>query len=204
MPQNALDKYPGWKPKYCKAHSPKKNASNSKENKTALRGTHGNTKERMYTLEEVLAQFSAGPQNGIFTDGSARPNPGPGGWGYVHVIDGKVFKQDYGHEAQTTNNRMELTALINAYRNLSSNDTVDLYSDSNLCVNTINIWAKSWEKRGWRRKDGEIANLDLVQEAFELARQRPKASLKWIEAHNGWLWNEYADSLSTAWMRETL
>ena len=157
-----------------------------------------------YTLAEVLARFSGGPQNGFFTDGSARPNPGPGGWGVVYVKEGKVVSQKHGHDPQTTNNRMELTALIEAFKLVPTDEEVELYSDSQLCVNTITQWAPAWAKKGWKRKTGPIANLELVQELYALAQSRPRAKLKWIEAHNGWLWNEYADSLSTAWTRKEL
>jgi ribonuclease HI len=158
----------------------------------------------MMTLEEVLQSYSAGPQNGVFTDGGAQPNPGPGGWGYVHVQDGHVISQKHGHSPETTNNRMELTALINAFSALDEDATVEIYSDSELCVKTVNEWAASWEKRGWKRSSGPIANLELVKELYSLSKSRPKVRLTWIKAHNGWLWNEYADSLSTAWTRSTL
>lgn len=156
------------------------------------------------TLQEVLNEYSGGPQTGVFTDGGCQPNPGPGGWGYVYVVDGEIIRHDHGHEPQTTNNRMELTALINAFSSLPEDAEIEIYSDSELCVKTINEWAKSWEKRGWRRSSGPIANLELVQELYSLAQARPNVKLKWIKAHNGWLWNEYADSLSTAWTRSTL
>lgn len=155
-------------------------------------------------LKEVLARYSAGPQTGIFADGSARPNPGPGGWGVVHVVHGVIKAQKYGHDKDTTNNRMELTALISAYGLLSPDDEIEIFTDSELCVNTINIWAKNWEKRGWKRKDGPIKNVELVKELYYLAQERPKATLRWIKAHDGSLWNEYADSLATAWLRSEL
>ena len=150
-------------------------------------------------LQEVLRKHKSGPQSGLFTDGGSIPNPGPGGWGMVHVEDGKVVKQEHGHESHTTNNRMELTALIVGYRYLSLDAEICVYSDSNLCVNTINEWAVAWERAGWRRKSGAIANLDLVRELYELQKARPKVKLCWIKAHNGWLWNEYADCLANAW-----
>lgn len=96
---------------------------------------------------------------------------------------------------------MELTALIEAYKALPLGAAIDVFTDSNLCVQTVNIWAKSWKAKGWRRKTGPIANLELVQELYALAEQRPLVKLQWIKAHNGWLWNEYADALSTAWTR---
>lgn len=156
------------------------------------------------TLEEVLSSYSEGPQTGVFTDGGCQPNPGPGGWGYVHVVEGQIIQQEHGHESDTTNNRMELTALIKAFSALSSNTPLTIHSDSQLCVRTINEWAPNWERKGWRRSTGPIANLDLVQELYALHKEKPNISLQWIKAHNGWLWNEYADALSTAWTRSIL
>ncbi|MDZ4784747.1 MAG: ribonuclease H [bacterium] len=156
------------------------------------------------TLAQVLKMFSAGPNTGTFTDGSCYGNPGPGGWGAVFVKDGKVVEQAHGHDKQTTNNRMELTALIAALKMVPANEEVIVYTDSNLCVQTINDWAPAWKARGWKRKTGPIANLELVQELFELSQSKPKAKLTWIKAHNHNLWNEYADSLANAWAREIL
>ncbi len=157
-----------------------------------------------FTLAEVLSRFKEGPQTGVFTDGSARPNPGPGGWGVVFVENGKVVAQDHGHEKDTTNNRMELTALIRGYEMLPADAQMEVFTDSELCVNTINKWASAWQKNGWKRKTGPIANLELVKQLYALHQAHPKVTLKWIKAHNGWLWNEYADSLSTAWSRQEL
>jgi ribonuclease HI len=157
-----------------------------------------------YTIAEVLSKFSAGPQTGIFTDGSARPNPGPGGWGVVWVQDGTIVKSAHGSAPDTTNNRMELTGLITALKMLPPGTALDVFTDSELCVNTINTWAHSWKKNGWKKKSGPIKNLELVQELYDLKQQHPAVTLKWIKAHNGWLWNEYADSLSTAWSRTTV
>jgi ribonuclease HI len=156
------------------------------------------------TLEEVLQAYSAGPQNGVFTDGGAQPNPGPGGWGFVYVKDGHIVSQKHGHSPDTTNNRMELTALIQAFSSLPEDAEVEIFSDSEICVKTVNEWAASWEKRGWKRSSGPIANLELVQQLYALSKTHPSVKLKWIKAHNGWLWNEYADSLSTAWTRASL
>jgi len=157
-----------------------------------------------FTIAEVLKRFQGGPDHGVFTDGSSRPNPGPGGWGAALVREGKLVKHEYGHEEDTTNNRMELTGLIAGFSMIEPTEAIEIYTDSELCVNTITKWAAAWEKNGWKRKSGPIANLDLVQKLYSLAKTRPLAKLKWIKAHNGWLWNEYADSLSTAWAREEL
>ena len=97
---------------------------------------------------------------------------------------------------------MELQALIEAYKLLRNDAKVSIYSDSQLCVRTINEWAATWEKRGWKRKTGPIKNLDLVQEVYALARAHPNVKLEWIRAHDGSKWNEYADALATTYLRE--
>ncbi len=155
----------------------------------------------MPTTSEVLKRYTGGPQTGIFTDGGASPNPGPGGWGLVHVVDGEILHEEKGHDEDTTNNRMELTALIHALKLLSPEEEITVYSDSDLCVKTINEWAAGWKARGWKRKAGPIKNLELVQELYALKQERPRATLQWIKAHDGSRWNEYADALATAWMR---
>jgi ribonuclease HI len=99
---------------------------------------------------------------------------------------------------------MELMALIEAYRFLPEDAELTIWSDSNLCVQTINQWAAGWQRRGWKRKTGPVLNLDLVQSAYQLSLAHPKVSLRWIKAHNGSRWNEYADSLATAFQREEL
>ncbi len=151
------------------------------------------------TLGNVLRRYTKGPDSGIFTDGSAQPNPGPGGWGVVYVNEGKVLSQLFGEEEYTTNNRMELTALVNAFKVAPGNEAITIFSDSELCVKTINEWAPKWEKNGWKKKTGPIKNLELVQELLNLRRSRPKAKLEWIKGHGGWRWNEYAHTLSIAW-----
>ncbi len=160
--------------------------------------------EEHRTIAEVLGRYRGGPDTGVFTDGGSSPNPGPGGWGFVHVEKGKILHQGHGHSPDTTNNRMELTAIINALRSLPTDTDTVIFSDSNICVQTVNQWAANWEKRGWKRSGGPIANLELVQEMYALAKAHPKVKLQWVKAHNGWLWNEYADALATAWARTEL
>ena len=155
----------------------------------------------LLSTEEVLARYTGGPKTGVFTDGSCEGNPGPGGWGFVWVEDDRVVAEDSGTDPDTTNNRMELTALIAAYRALPEDCSIAMYSDSQLCVKTVNEWAAGWEARGWRRKSGPIANLPLVQELYDLANRHPGVELTWIRAHDGSRWNEYADALANAHMR---
>jgi ribonuclease HI len=186
---SAIAKYSGWTPKYCREHSPSKKKSRAP------------SREENLTVAEVLKKYSGGPQTGVFTDGSSAPNPGPGGWGAVWVEDGEIVAQNHGRDPATTSNRMELTALIEAYRLLPEDAETTLLTDSRLCVNTINEWAPKWELKGWTKKGGPIKNLELVQELLALHRAHPKCSLEWIQSHSGHLWNEYADSLATAWQR---
>ncbi len=155
-------------------------------------------------LVEVLERYHEGPATGVFTDGSAQPNPGPGGWGAVYVVDGRIVEQAYGHEPHTTNNRMELTALIHGCDLVPPARPTTIYTDSRLAYDTITKWAEGWKRRGWKRRTGAISNLDLVKELYDRVSSRPELTLEWIPAHSGYRWNEYADSLSTAYLREQL
>ena len=120
------------------------------------------------------------------------------------VEEGRIEAEGHGAEDDTTNNRMELTALIEAYRMLPEDASVTVFSDSQLCVNTITKWAPGWEKKGWKRKGDPLKNLDLVKELLALYRAHPNCPLEWMRAHAGSRWNEYADSLATAWRRSEL
>jgi ribonuclease HI len=153
------------------------------------------------TPDEVLQRYHGGPKTGVFTDGSCEGNPGPGGWGFVWVEDDQIIHEDRGTDPATTNNRMELLALVNAYKKLPEDSQVTIFSDSQLCVKTINEWAAGWERRGWRRKSGPIANLELVKSLYALTGNHPDVKLQWIRAHDGSRWNEYADALASAYQR---
>lgn len=203
--QDVLDRYPGWVPKQCfdcrdaagKGNGPA--PSRSKPARPASR-----TKSRDLTTGEVLASFTEGPETGVFTDGAAEGNPGPGGWGAVHVVDGEIIEEAHGSDPYTTNNKMELTALIAGLRMLPTDSTVPIYTDSQLVVNIVNDWADGWKARGWVKKSaGPIANLELVKEAHALHLERPDVAIQWIKAHTGYRWNEYADALATSYRRGT-
>jgi ribonuclease HI len=185
VPERVRERYPGWEPKLCRTcHS---GAAPVEENRP---------------VAAVLAAHTEGPDTGVFTDGSATPNPGPGGWGAVYVIDGEVVAQAYGHEPQTTNNRMELTAVAAGYDLVPDGTPAVVYSDSRLVIDTVTKWAAGWERQGWRRKTGPVENLGLVKAAYEELTRRSELRLEWIPAHAGMGWNEYADALTTAWLRE--
>jgi ribonuclease HI len=153
----------------------------------------------LLTTEEVLAKYTDGPSSGAFTDGGAVGNPGPGGWGAVYVVDGIEVAEASGHDPDTTNNRMELMALIEAAKLIPEGTATTVYADSKYAVQTITEWAPGWERRGWKRKGGEVKNLDLVRPALYAFRNRPELKLEWIAAHQGYLWNEYADALANQW-----
>ncbi len=177
-----LDRYPGWSPKQClECRDSRKPAS----------------RRRSSSATPPLALD--GLDTGVFTDGGASPNPGPGGWGAVYVVGGEIVEERFGHDPDTTNNRMELTALIEGAGLVPEGTAVTVYSDSNLVVRTVNEWAEGWEKRGWRRKTGAVENLELVKEAYRIFRRRPELTLEWVKAHSGVAWNEYADELANRW-----
>jgi ribonuclease HI len=210
VPQSALDRYPGWVPKACRKckdgavgvgkGSPLPNARGASQ-PTIKKRRIGETREEGLTVAEVLAKYTEGPQTGVFTDGAAHPNPGAGGWGAVYVQEGALIREAFGQEPYTTNNRMELLALINGFDLVPPGVACPVWTDSQLCVKTINEWAASWKRNGWKRKTGEIKNLELIQELYAKHLARPELEIKWIAAHSGYRWNEYADSLSTVYRR---
>lgn len=203
LAESVLKKYPNWTPRQCMDCRPRGGGSAQATTRPAAPAKRGGSVTRTQDLStaEVLMRFTAGPETGIFTDGSSRPNPGPGGWGAVYARDGKLVEERYGHEEWTTNNRMELTAMIAGLEMAPVDMAITVYSDSQLVVNTLTKWAKGWEARGWKRKEGEISNLDLVQRAWAIVQQKPHVRIEWIRAHDGSRWNEYADALSTAHLR---
>ncbi len=193
LPEQVLARYPGWTPARCRAC--RDGGGGAGPGTRRRRGTQA-------TTDEVLASYTGGPDSGVFTDGSAVPNPGPGGWGAVYVVDGEIAAERHGHEGDTTNNRMELTALIEGAGLVPAGTAATVYSDSRLAVRTITEWAPGWERRGWKRKSGPVENLDLVKRAFTLYRRRPELRLEWIAAHAGHRWNEYADALAGRWRHD--
>lgn len=192
-----LAKFPNWTPKQCMEC--KGGASNS-GSRTAARGHSG--REENLTTAEVLEKYTSGPKDGVFTDGAAEPNPGPGGWGAVYVVGDKVIGEKRGYDPATTNNRMELSALRAALELVPVGTPAVIYSDSKLCVETMNTWAKGWEAKGWKKKGGPIMNLELIQEIYMKLQGRPELRLEWIAAHSGHRWNEYADALATEYRRD--
>ena len=204
LPEAVLDRYPGWTPQHCRSCRDGGGSGSKPATGKKTKRTRTATAAENLTVTEVLARYTDGPDTGVFTDGSSVPNPGPGGWGAVYTVDGEIVAQDYGHDPDTTNNRMELFALIKGVELVPPGTPATIYTDSNLAVQTINQWAKGWERNGWKRKTGPIKNLELVKELYGKVKARPELSLEWVQAHAGNRWNEYADALSTAWQREEL
>ena len=138
-----------------------------------------------------------------YTDGACSGNPGPGGWGAVLIArDGDAVVKERelkGGEAHTTNNRMELLAAINALETLSSASTLTVVTDSSYVKDGITKWIHGWKAKGWKKKGGEIKNIDLWQRLDE-ARLRHDVTWEWVKGHAGHPENERADELARAGM----
>lgn len=134
----------------------------------------------------------------IYTDGACSGNPGAGGWGAVIVYKG-IEKELSGGEAKTTNNRMELTAVIEALKALKEPCEVTLTSDSKYVVDGITKgWAKSWRTKGWRKGDGKPAlNPDLWGELLDLLEMH-SVEFVWVKGHAGHPYNERCDRLAVS------
>lgn len=131
----------------------------------------------------------------IFTDGACSGNPGPGGWGAI-LRYGKIEKELSGGTADTTNNRMELTAAIEALTALRERCRVDLYTDSSYVKDGIGGWIEGWKRNGWKTSAKKpVKNVDLWQ-ALEEARNRHDVTWHWIKGHAGHPENERADELA--------
>ncbi|HYZ20868.1 MAG TPA: ribonuclease HI [Rhodopila sp.] len=133
----------------------------------------------------------------IWTDGGSKPNPGPGGWAAIMKYRG-VIKELSGAEAQTTNNRMELTAVAHALETLKRPCHVVLHTDSQYVRNGITRWSHGWIRNGWRSSTGDpVANIDLWQRILA-AQQEHRIDWRWVRGHSGHDMNERADRLATA------
>ncbi len=131
----------------------------------------------------------------IWTDGACSGNPGPGGWGAI-LIYGDKRREINGGAPETTNNRMELTAAIEALNVLTRPASVDLFTDSEYVKNGITQWLKGWKARGWRTADKKpVKNLDLWQ-ALDAAVARHEIVWRWVKGHAGTELNERADELA--------
>ncbi|MBI5937249.1 MAG: ribonuclease HI [Betaproteobacteria bacterium] len=131
----------------------------------------------------------------LYTDGACKGNPGPGGWGAL-LRFGDREKELFGGEADTTNNRMELTAVIEGLRSLKRACKVRVHTDSQYVQKGISEWLANWRRRGWRTSEGKpVKNQDLWQALDELARGH-EVEWHWVKGHAGHIENERADVLA--------
>ena len=131
----------------------------------------------------------------IYTDGACKGNPGVGGWGAL-LRSGAREKEIFGGEAHTTNNRMELLAVIRALESLTRPTTVELFTDSQYVKNGIETWIHGWRRNGWKTADKKpVKNADLWRE-LETAAARHTVRWKWVRGHAADVDNERADALA--------
>ena len=131
----------------------------------------------------------------IYTDGACSGNPGPGGWGVLMRWNGHE-KELFGGEAETTNNRMEMMAVIKALEALKRRSKVELYTDSKYVMQGITEWLSGWKAKGWKTASKKpVKNVDLWQE-IDAAVQKHDVSFHWVKGHAGHPENERADELA--------
>jgi len=131
----------------------------------------------------------------IWTDGSCLGNPGPGGWAFI-VTDGKNIAERNGGEKNTTNNRMELSAVIAALNATKKHDSVEIHTDSQYVKNGMESWLKNWKAKNWRTADKKpVKNQDLWQKLDELA-SNINIHWVWVRGHDGEEFNERCDELA--------
>ncbi|TDT75520.1 ribonuclease HI [Litoreibacter halocynthiae] len=138
-----------------------------------------------------------------YTDGACSGNPGPGGWGAILIAregDTVVKERELkGGEANTTNNRMEMLAAINVLETLSRASKLTIVTDSSYVKDGITKWIHGWKAKGWKKKGGEIKNIDLWKRLDE-AQSRHDVTWEWVKGHAGHPENERADELARAGM----
>jgi ribonuclease HI len=139
----------------------------------------------------------------IYTDGACKGNPGPGGWGVLLKRDGKL-REFHGGEAHTTNNRMELIAVIRALEALEQGTRAQIHTDSQYVHLGISKWIRDWKRRGWRTADKKpVKNVDLWHRLDELAGQH-EIEWIWVRGHMGHAGNERADELANLGVAEVI
>ncbi len=144
--------------------------------------------------------MQAGPVQ-IYTDGACKGNPGPGGWGAL-LVDGTGEREIYGADPATTNNRMELQAVIEALKGLPPGTTAVVHTDSQYVQQGISSWIHNWKRRGWRTAEGKpVKNAELWR-ALELEASRHQVVWRWVRGHSGHPENERADALANRGIRE--
>lgn len=140
------------------------------------------------------------PNVTIYTDGGAKPNPGPGGWAALLIYDEdgqRVEKELSGGAARTTNNQMEMTAAIEALEALKQPCVVTLYTDSEYLQKGITQWMKNWIKNGWKTANKQPVKNQEYWQRIHAAMQRHEVAWKWVKGHAGHEHNERVDQLAT-------
>lgn len=135
------------------------------------------------------------PKVVIHTDGACSGNPGPGGWGAILEWNGQE-KEICGGEAETTNNRMELMAAIQALESLKKPCRVELHTDSQYVMKGISEWIHGWKRKNWRTADGKPVKNDDLWKRLDAARLRHEVDWRWVKGHAGHELNERADALA--------
>lgn len=133
-----------------------------------------------------------------YTDGGCSGNPGPGGWGYCILKDGRMVASSSGGEKLTTNNRMELTAVIELLKFAVSNNMsgISICTDSQYVKNGITSWIGNWKKKNWRTASGDpVKNREYWEELEKLA-EKLDVRWTWVKGHAGIEWNEFCDDLT--------
>jgi len=127
----------------------------------------------------------------LWTDGSAEPNPGLGGFAVLEIVGGEAKPVVLGNEKESTNIRMEGKALIAAIK-YAGEEGCEICTDSEFWINVLEKWAPKWKMNGWQKKNGFIKNLDIVKELWDVYHKYP-VTLKWVKGHAGVEYNEMAD-----------
>lgn len=138
----------------------------------------------------------------LFTDGACSGNPGPGGWGVLLRWQGNE-RELFGGERATTNNRMELRAVIEGLNALTRPMTVEVYTDSQYVQKGITEWMRAWKARGWKTADKKPVKNEDLWRALEAAAGRHKVSWHWVRGHDGHAENERVDALARQGARES-
>ena len=143
------------------------------------------------------------PRVELFTDGACSGNPGPGGWGAI-LRAGTTEKELSGGDKATTNNRMEMMAVIQGLAALKMPSAVTLYTDSKYVMDGATKWIKNWKKNGWKTADKKPVKNDDLWKRLDAARLRHDVDWRWVKGHAGHELNERADALARKGMADTL
>lgn len=145
---------------------------------------------------ESIGTVEVGGLYDLYTDGACSGNPGPGGWGFLIEKDGRKWGQGSGGAKSTTNNQMELQAVVSGLQAVPSSSTTHIYSDSQYVLNGLESWMENWKRNGWRTASKQpVKNLGLWKQLDELKVGR-EIVFHWVRGHSGHPQNEYVDRLA--------